>query len=98
MDKVQLRLSDKENTILRTDTSVSSITDVMDNTKSRSNEYSCESNDIKYKEIENANENKTSNENISKDKKKETKLAEEKKRADRKESKFNFLCMSIYVS
>ena len=66
----------------------------MDNTKSRSNEYSWESDDNKCKEIENANENKTSNENISKGKKKEKKLVEEKKSADRKESKFNFLCMS----
>ena len=98
MDKVQLQLSDKENTILHTDKSDSSIRDVMDNTKSRSNEYSWESDDNKCKEIENANENKTSNENISKGKKKEKKLAEEKKSADRKESKFNFLCMSIYVS
>ena len=98
MDKVPLQLSDKENTIVRTDTFVSSITDDMDNTKSRSNEYSWESDDNKCKEIKNANENKTSNENISKGKKKEKKLAEEKKSADRKESKFNFLCMSIYVS
>lgn len=98
MDKVPLRLSDEENTILRTDTSVSSITDVMDNTKSRSNEYAWEGDDNKYEEIENANENKRSNEHISKGKKKEGKLVEEQESADRKESKFNFLCMSIYVS
>lgn len=66
----------------------------MDNTKLISNDYPLEAASKKYeKEIENANENKRSNENISKS------LEFKKQESDnRKESKFNFLCMSIYVS
>lgn len=48
--------TDEENTILRTDTSISTVTDVMDNTKSRPRNRPWEADDYEYKETETENE------------------------------------------
>ena len=57
IDTVDKRLSNEENTILRTDTSISTVTDVMDNTKSRPRNRPWEADDYEYKETETKNEN-----------------------------------------
>ena len=56
IDTVDKRLSDEENTILRTDTSISTVTDVMENTKSRPRNRPWETDDYDYKETETDNE------------------------------------------